>query len=202
MLNIDTGFIYKWFIDPILSPIHASAHKYIKADSKIVDIACGTGSFALRLAKDANFVTGFDLSESMVRIALKRQKQYNIVNTSFQIKDASDLTEYEDKTFDYATISMAIHQFRTALGIKILSGLKRISREIIIIDYAYPLPKNRYKTITYLIERMAGKEHFSCFKEYQAIGGISTIAKKAGITINDSKIRGNGIFIIASCSEI
>lgn len=195
------GYIYKIFIDPILAPLHTSAEKYINSQSTIIDFACGTGSFAFRLSKNAASVTGIDMSESMLNIALKRQKKMKAENVRFLLKDASKLYEYGEKTFDYATISMALHQFSPDLALKIMVELKRIANEIVVIDYAHPLPENKYKAITYLIERLAGKEHFSNFKKYQSLGGLPSLTKKSGLRIIDYKIRGNGIFVIAKCSS-
>ncbi|MDF1550806.1 MAG: methyltransferase domain-containing protein [Bacteroidales bacterium] len=196
-----SGYIYKIFIDPIIAPLHNSAEKYINSQSNIIDVACGTGSFAFRLSKNAASVTGIDMSESMLNIAIKKQKKMKAENIRFLLKDASKLYEYGEKTFDYATISMALHQFQPELAVDIMLELKRIANEIVVIDYAHPLPKNRYGVITYLIERLAGKEHFSNFKKYQSLNGLSSIIEKSGLRIIDSKIRGNGIFVIAKCSS-
>lgn len=194
------GYIYKIVIDPILAPLRTSAEKYINSQSTIIDVACGTGSLAFILSKNAASVTGIDMSESMLNIALKRQKKIKAENVRFLLKDASKLYEYGEKTFDYATISMALHQFSPDLAVKIMVELKRIANEIVVIDYAHPLPKTRYKVITYLIERLAGKEHFSNFKKYQSLGGLSSIIGKSGLRIIDYKIRGNSIFILSKCS--
>jgi ubiquinone/menaquinone biosynthesis C-methylase UbiE len=200
MSIIDIGLVYKWFGDPILSPLQVSAMEYIDPGNKIIDIACGTGAFVYRMAKSAKFVTGIDLSSSMINLALKTKKKYNINNVEFFIKDACHLDDFKDNVFDYATLSMAIHQFTTDLGLKILNELKRIAKEIVIIDYTCPFPRNPYATTMYLIEKLAGKEHYKCFKNYMSIGGIEAIARNVGLEIIASKIRGNGIFTIVKCA--
>ena len=51
----------------------------------VLDLGCGTGSLALRLAADAHQVHGLDLSSEMVRIARNKARAAGVDNVSFHV---------------------------------------------------------------------------------------------------------------------
>jgi len=200
MHNLDEiGSIYKIFIDPILKPLRMEALQLVSENSKIIDIACGTGAFALEMSKKAHQVVGIDLSDSQIRTALKSQKKLKVSNVEFKIKDASDLSEFADKEFDLATISLALHQFPTQVALQIFKEIIRISKEIIIVDYAFPLSPGFYKTSTYAIERIAGKAHYQAFKSYMNNGGTKWYIDAFKLGIDQEISKRKKIFTIIKC---
>jgi 2-polyprenyl-3-methyl-5-hydroxy-6-metoxy-1,4-benzoquinol methylase len=62
-----------------------------RKDSKILDIACGTGRHSLELAKRGYNVTAFDLSESQLRRAKENAREKNL-SVNFQKLDARYLS--------------------------------------------------------------------------------------------------------------
>ncbi|KXT13336.1 hypothetical protein AC579_6034 [Pseudocercospora musae] len=67
---------------------------YIKPDSRIIDVGCGTGSITLDLARRApqGFVLGIDYSEDSVQIARAEAQRQNIPNVEFLQGDATNLS--------------------------------------------------------------------------------------------------------------
>ena len=53
--------------------------------SVVLDIGCGTGSLALRLAPSGAHIHGLDLSSEMIRIAKDKAAAENVDNVSFHI---------------------------------------------------------------------------------------------------------------------
>jgi ubiquinone/menaquinone biosynthesis C-methylase UbiE len=51
-----------------------------------LEVGCGTGAFARRLAERARHVTALDLSPEMIRVARSRSAEY--ANIEFQVADA------------------------------------------------------------------------------------------------------------------
>ncbi len=51
----------------------------------VLDIGCGTGSLALRLAPSAAHVHGLDLSSEMIRIARDKARDQHVENVTFHI---------------------------------------------------------------------------------------------------------------------
>ena len=130
--------------------------------------------------------------------AMSRAEDRQIRNVEFISMDANDLSRFNDKQYDYATISMAIHQFGLEEGMQILKELSRISKEIIIIDYAFPLPGGFPGLAARVIERIAGVEHNRNFKAYMKFGGLPAILKELGHENEYSITRGGSVFDIAS----
>lgn len=80
---------------------------------KILDVSCGTGLVTLPLAglilPDGD-ITGIDLSEKMIDIAMTRTKQDGIKNAAYKHMDAEEL-DFPDQTFDKAVCSLGLMYF-------------------------------------------------------------------------------------------
>lgn len=170
--------------------------RLIPKDAKVIDIACGNGSLALKMAVNAAHVTGIDLSPGMIKYAKRRAERAGAKNVSFIEMDASDLSGFANKEFDIATSSMAIHQFRLETGKAILQEMSRISKSIMIIDYKYPVPKNLKGLAVKSIEGLAGKEHNQNFKTYIKNEGIQGITKSLGIPVKVIPGFGQSVLLI------
>jgi len=66
----------------------------------ILDVACGEGAFAVKVAKAGFTVTGIDLSDAMLRFARKRAKE-EAVDVEFSLQDMRCLPFEE--SFDLVT---------------------------------------------------------------------------------------------------
>jgi hypothetical protein len=104
-----------------------------------------------------------------------------------------------ESVIDIAVTSMAVHQFKEDLAINILREIKRISGKVIIADYNCPMPSGLLKSFAYGIESIAKGDYHRNFMNYMSRGGISWFAGSAGLTIQSSEIRGNGVFTVAVC---
>lgn len=178
-----TGYIYSIFIDPLLNKVHSMVTRLIPEGAKVIDIACGNGTLAMKISARAAHVSGIDISAGMIRHARKRAEKTGIKGVEFIEMDAADLSRYSDNEFDIACTSMAIHQFQLETGKQILKEMTRISKSIIVLDYSYPLPRNFQGFGAKTIESMAGKEHYQNFKTYIEHGGIQGIASSLGIKV-------------------
>jgi SAM-dependent methyltransferase len=84
--------------------------KYINRDSKVLELACGTGEFTFRLAKKCKNWTATDFSEKMLKEAKNTydKRGENIEGLCFERQDATNLP-YEDESFDAVMIANALH---------------------------------------------------------------------------------------------
>ncbi len=57
----------------------------MSSNDVVLDIGCGTGSLALRLAPDAAEVHGLDLSTEMIRIARSKAEAQGVANVHFHV---------------------------------------------------------------------------------------------------------------------
>lgn len=188
--------VYSILFDPLLFGIRQNISKLIHKKSKVIDIACGTGALSFHLANSGHIVTGVDIDSSMIRYANKKRKESDVRNLRFIQADASGLKIFKDKEFDYSVMTLALHQFSLAIKEQVLREAIRISKKIIIADYAFPQPDNFYGKAITLIERIAGKEHFSNFKAYIEAGGIKGIAVSYRFNINFEINFGKGILTL------
>ena len=83
---------------------------YIQKDSKVLELACGTGEFTFRLAKKCESWTATDFSENMLTEAKNAYAKtgQSMEGLNFEWQDATDLS-YEKECFDAVMIANALH---------------------------------------------------------------------------------------------
>ncbi|MDD3284841.1 MAG: class I SAM-dependent methyltransferase [Patescibacteria group bacterium] len=127
---------FYFFINFFISSLHNEvANRIYKKDAKVIDLACGTGNQAIKLAQKGFFVVGLDLSGDMLKIARKKNKSY--YNLEFVLGDASR-TMYKDDLFDASIISLGLHDMPEEIAELVLKEMKRITKnkgKIFIIEH-------------------------------------------------------------------
>jgi len=100
---------------PLYAP-HPAAMQFVMSEvgeisgAKALDVASGTGAFAMALAPLFQSVVAFDLTKEMLARAEKESKEKGITNIDFQQGDAVRMP-FEDETFDIVTSRLAVHHF-------------------------------------------------------------------------------------------
>ena len=90
-----TMLVFEQFAD------EAIAASKLKPNSTVLDVACGPGTLALRLAQHAGQVHGIDFSEAMLAVFRNKIEQAGHRNIALHCGDAQTLP-YADATFDAA----------------------------------------------------------------------------------------------------
>ncbi len=196
-------FFYRRFIDPLLRPLRRTLAGMIPEGASVLEAACGTGEQSLILARRAGRVLGFDYNRTIVECAQGRVSGLS-ENLSFQEADARNLPFIADKEFDYATITLALHEMNPANRIPVLRELTRTAGQLLVADYATPIPPTFGGWFTRMIEKMAGKEHYAGYCDYQAAGGLETIIGDSGLEIlnEHSVLGGIGRIVLCRASKI
>jgi 2-polyprenyl-3-methyl-5-hydroxy-6-metoxy-1,4-benzoquinol methylase len=88
--------------DKWVSLIKESISTYSSGAKKVLDVGCGTGEIAIRLARQQLEVTGVDLSEDMLAVAQSKLDE-DKVNILFLQQDMRELTGFSEP-FDVVTI--------------------------------------------------------------------------------------------------
>jgi len=85
-------------IFPLKGPQKTFLQDYIRRESltSVLDIGCGTGTFALETSNTGVRVLGVDLSEEMVEISNKKAKEIGST-ASFSLADMRDLTRINEE---------------------------------------------------------------------------------------------------------
>lgn len=192
---------YNQFIEPLLSGLRSEILRIAENPRHVIEIACGTGTLAMNIAKNADSVIAIDLDEDFVSFASAKAEKRGIGNVQFIKGDASDLSAYGIDEFDIAVTAMSVHQFDADLAVRIISEMGRIARVIIIADYNFPLPHTLSGLFAYGIEKMAGGDHFRNFKKYIEKGGLKYFTDAAGLYIKAMHYKGNGVFTAVLCEK-
>src|SRR3989344_1218921 len=122
----------------------------LKPGSKVIDLACGTGTQAIKLAQNGHVVTGIDISPDMVSRAKRKNKGAN--NPVFKIKNATK-TSYPESSFDVSIISFALHDMPHSMRREVIKEAKRVTRpngKIVIVDYSKHSNRVTRKLLYYL----------------------------------------------------
>lgn len=179
-----------------LGPVRKKILKELRLPkkSKILDVACGTGTQALLLAKHGYEVTGVDLSTAMLKRArLKTNKEYSV---SFIRADATKLP-FKNNTFNASTISFGLHDMPEEIRVKILREMKRVTKKrgrILIADYATPADGFLAK-IERPISNIFESKYFDSFMEK----GLNYYLTKAKLTRSKKAILLVGIAQLVTC---
>ena len=176
------GPIYHRLIDPPLAESRRVVADLIPEGSSVLDIGCGTGTLTalLRTQKKCR-VVGIDLSLRMLEFAREMNPYPDV---TFLHKDATDLSEFADESFDYSVILLLVHELTRVNQLAVLKEALRVSRRVIIVDAVSPLPKNFGGVEIQVVEATIGHNHYGNFTAYLAAGGIDSILKAS-----DSPIR-------------
>ncbi len=196
-----TGFLYKTVIDPILQSVHTRVQSLITSNKSVLDVACGTGSLTFLIATKAQHVVGIDKSGAMINTANKTKQKQLIKNVEFLQADATKTLPFKQNEFDTVLISMGLHQFPIASGYSVLQEMENIASEVIILDYAVPLPNNWGGLIVRFFEILGGPEHYTNFKSYIKNGGINALIDRVNLIKTFEMTTNNKIFRIIKCKK-
>ena len=168
-------------IDPLLRDIrlYTPGFSGMKAGDRVLDVCCGTGDQAIHYAQRSITATGVDLSPNMIRLAERRKRKLGLGNVSFQIADALHLP-FRDSFFDCASICLGLHEKKRIARNIIISEMKRVVKKggtLIFTDFQVPLPRRPIAYLAKTIEFIGGRDHFRCFRDYIAQGGMTEILK-------------------------
>ena len=178
-------FNYETLMDPLLRDLRKFTPEFsgMKAGDKVIDVCCGTGAQVLEYGRHGIIATGIDSSQGMLKIATRNRMRQKAVNVSFQLADATNLP-FPDGYFDYATVSLGLHDKEKPIRYQIIFEMKRVVKQngaLILVDFQVPLPRNALAVFARVIEFLAGGSHYRGFKDYLASGGLKDILKNHGL---------------------
>jgi ubiquinone/menaquinone biosynthesis C-methylase UbiE len=178
-------FNYGNLIDPLFRDVRRFTPDFagMKAGDKVIDICCGTGAQVLEYGRRGIEAAGIDLDPNMIKTAAKSKTSSRLQNISFQLADAAALP-FTDGYFDYASITLALHDKEQPLQQKIVAEMKRVVKRggsLVLIDYNVPLPRHIWAVFARVIEFAVGGSHYRAFQKYLAHDGTREILKNQGL---------------------
>lgn len=113
----------------------------IHQPQQILDIATGTGDFALLLAKriKPQHIVGADISEGMMAVGREKAKEEGLQNViSFQYEDCMQLS-FPDGSFDAVTSSYGVRNFKNLdKGLQEMQRVLRPGGHLLIVELTPP----------------------------------------------------------------
>ena len=189
--------LYRLFLDPLLIPLRKSVAGQISDRSSVLEIAFGTGHQARILAGRIDRYRGVELNRNRAASARRRFRRFD--HLIFEQGDGRHLPDLTDQSFDFAVISLALHEMPGENRLPILLEMKRCAKTLILADYASPLPRNSSGGILHAVEFLAGGDHYAGFRSFQASGGLDALLEQAGLrAAGESRVFQGGIRIISA----
>jgi demethylmenaquinone methyltransferase/2-methoxy-6-polyprenyl-1,4-benzoquinol methylase len=158
--------------------------------TKVLEVGCGTGTNLMLYHQAGCSVYGIDLSPSMLEVARTKLGE----GTDLQLGNASNMP-YQDNFFDLVIAMFILHEMPREMRPQVMKEMIRVTKQegrILIIDF-HPnpirLPRDWiYKAFILLIERVAGREHFSNYRDFLSRGGLPGLIEARQLIVNRQKI--------------
>ncbi|MDD4847266.1 MAG: bifunctional demethylmenaquinone methyltransferase/2-methoxy-6-polyprenyl-1,4-benzoquinol methylase UbiE [Bacteroidales bacterium] len=117
----------------------------------LLDVACGTGDLAFEAIKQgAKQVKGIDISEEMLKIAVKKNNQkFHYDNLSFQ-QGSSHEIPFPNESFDAVTVAFGVRNFaHLEIGLHEIFRVLKDNATLLILEFS--MPENRLMACCYKI---------------------------------------------------
>ena len=180
---------YDGILEPILWKMRRKIIKIsqVKTGMKVLEIACGTGTQAVRFKKAGADYTGVDLSPAMLSVAGKRKLEcVHADGTNLPI---------EDNSFDLSTITLALHEVDPEIREQIVVEMLRVTKAdgfLVIVDYTKSNKKSIFRKIgnssIHYIEKLVGGSHYRNYKKFMKSGGLLAFLESFEFDIIEQKM--------------
>lgn len=176
------GLLYDGFLEPALNGIRKKVRSLIIEHDlfPVLDLCCGPGAQLCRLTGQGGFACGLDINLAMLKYAAGRRP-----GIPFVCANAAD-APFGPAAFKGIILSFSLHEKRASLRPLLLAEARRLLRpegRIVLVDFERPW--NKASKLAYLyvwiIERLAGKEHFSDGREFLKTGGLRALLRENGL---------------------
>ena len=108
----------------------------------ILDVACGTGDFAVAIARKAaagSHITGLDLSEGMLDIGRKKAAQAGLGDKIEMVQGDCESLPYQDHSFDRVTVAFGVRNFEHLdIGLKEMLRVLKPGGKAVILELSTP----------------------------------------------------------------
>ncbi len=107
---------------------------------QILDVATGTGDFAIALRKlNPDRIVGLDLSEQMLSYGRVKIKKRELDGLITMVKGDSEALPFEDNTFDAITVAYGVRNFEnTVKGLTEMHRVMKPGGTVVVLEFSKP----------------------------------------------------------------
>ncbi|MFW9914115.1 MAG: class I SAM-dependent methyltransferase [Candidatus Thorarchaeota archaeon] len=193
------GLLYDWLIEKALKRSKAKIAHLIH-DSQlypVLDLCCGIGKQCSLINKEKGLVLGLDFDYKMLRYGYFKYK-----DVAFLCGDAGK-TPIRNGTFKGIILSYALHEHPPSFRDQLVKEAERLlasNGRLLVLDFDVTWEKRSIIAymLIYLIEKIAGKEHFLNGREFIRQGGLTSFIRSTNLKLvkRTRRARGNSSLII------
>jgi demethylmenaquinone methyltransferase/2-methoxy-6-polyprenyl-1,4-benzoquinol methylase len=187
------GLLYDWVIEKVLKRTKAKIAHLIQHWElyPVLDLCCGTGKQCSLITQEKELVLGLDIDYKMLRYGHFKYK-----DVSFLCADAGTIP-LRNATFNGIIISYALHEHSSSFRDQLIEEADRLlasNGKLIILDFDPTWEKRSIIAymLIYLIEKIAGKEHFLNGREFIHRGGLSSFIGRTNLKVVKRTRRAGG----------
>lgn len=112
-----------------------------KTPKHVLDVATGTGDFAVEVYKQLKpeKITGLDLSHEMLEIGRKKMTKKKLDHIITMIKGDSEDLQFETNTFDAATVAFGVRNFENLnKGLQEIHRVMQPGGQLVVLEFTKP----------------------------------------------------------------
>lgn len=133
-----------------------------KQPKSILDVATGTGDFAIECAKlDPEKIIGIDISEGMMQFGREKLKKANLQSLIILEYGNAETVAFANESFDAIVVGFGVRNFQNLeKGLENLHRMLKPGGQLIVLEFSYPrnwLVKSGYNFYFSFITPAIGK---------------------------------------------
>jgi SAM-dependent methyltransferase len=183
------GEVYRRFVDPMSGGgLARLVADFIDPGAAVLDVACGTGALACKLAAHCREVVGIDLSSRMIAFARRQAAAAGLDNIEFVHGSARGLAQRWPRRFDFVVMTQFLHSVPEDLRRGLAADLPALAQRFILADFIAPLPRGLSGMGIHLLELLEGRTSYGAFRHWIAHGGLDGYLARSGLRIEREKL--------------
>ncbi len=197
---------YENLVDPLLRTARESLVDLsgMKVGDTALDVCCGTWAQVIEYGRRGITAIGIDNNPAMLAYGIRNKFRLKMEKISLLEGDATALP-FEDNSFDFVSVSFALHDKPPAMRYAVVSEMKRVVKSggaLLFMDFNIPLPRNIWGAGANVVEYFAGGEHYRGFRQFKQSGGISKIIEEHGLITEKTQYFNSGMVSVVKARSI
>ena len=182
--------VYDWTIEPFLIPIRKKTGTLLakmargKAGFRVLEVACGTGNQARRLAAHGRRIVALDRSIAM--LSKTGEKSADAGGGLLPVAGNGAALPFADGVFDAVVVQLALHEMPGPVRGAVMHEMLRVTRSgsVFLAADFMPTPGITVSNLALTaVEFAAGQSHFRNGRLFLKEGGIHALLTGFGLEI-------------------